>query len=113
MPPAPGYATPLDRNDLLEKLVTISMLDQLAANLGEAEDATVRIVGDSVYAQYANDPAILKITSRPGVDAVKLTLHFIHPEHGLIDSASLVLTRSQKFSAALEQLEAYHDIWFR
>ncbi|MFH8771981.1 hypothetical protein [Streptomyces sp. NPDC017958] len=91
----------------------ISMLDQLAANLDEAEDATVRIVGDSVYVQYANDPAVLKITSRPGVDEVKLTLHFIHPEHGLIDSTSFILTRAQKFSVAIEQLVAYQDIWFR
>ncbi|MFK0106474.1 hypothetical protein [Streptomyces sp. NPDC091217] len=93
--------------------MTISMLDQLAANLGEAEDATVRIVGDNVYVQYANDPAVLKITSRPGVGEVELTLHFIHPEQGLIDSASFVLRRAQKFSEALEQLEAYQDIWFR
>ncbi|MEU3342251.1 hypothetical protein [Streptomyces sp. NPDC006668] len=92
--------------------MTISMLDQLAANLGEAEDATVRIVGDNVYVRYANDPAVLKITSRPGVDEVKLTLHFIHPEHGLIESASFTLTRSHKFSEALEQLEAYQAIWF-
>jgi hypothetical protein len=95
----------------LEEAV-ISLLDQFAANLGEAEDAVATIVGDSVYVRYANDPAVLKITSRPGVDEVKVTLQFIHPEHGQIDSASFVLTRSQNFDSALEQLEAYQNVWF-
>ncbi|MCX4858297.1 hypothetical protein [Streptomyces canus] len=90
----------------------ITLLDQFAANLGEAEDAVTAIVGDSVYVRYANDPAVLKITTRPGVDEVKITFQLIHPEHGPIDAASFTLTRAQKFDFALEQLEVYQDIWF-
>ncbi|MFI5799096.1 hypothetical protein [Streptomyces sp. NPDC051677] len=90
----------------------ITLLDQFAAHLGNAEDAVPGIVGGSVYVRYANDPAVLKITTRPGVDEVKITFQFIHPEHGQIDAADFVLTRAQNFDFALEQLEAYQDIWF-
>jgi hypothetical protein len=90
----------------------ISLLDQFAARLGNAEDAVTAIVGDSAYVRYANDPAILKITTRPGVDEVKVTFHLVHPEHGPIDAGSFILARGQNFDFALEQLEAYQEIWF-
>ncbi|MET9412153.1 hypothetical protein ABZX90_41525 [Streptomyces sp. NPDC002935] len=90
----------------------ITLLDQFAANLGEAEDAVAALVGDSLYVRYANDPAVLKITSRPGGDEVKITFQVIHPERGPIDAASFVLTRALDFTFALEQLESYQEIWF-
>ncbi|MFF4504863.1 hypothetical protein [Streptomyces sp. NPDC001401] len=96
---------------LLEEPV-ITLLDQFAAHLGEAEDAVTAIVGDSAYVRYANDPAILKISTRPGVDEVKITFQVVHPENGPIDAASFVLARAQSFDFALEQLEVYQDIWF-
>ncbi|MFE2578831.1 hypothetical protein [Streptomyces sp. NPDC059378] len=107
------YATPLHRNDSLEQPVVVSLLDQLAAHLGEPADVTAHIVGDSIYVRHANDPAVLKVTSQLGLDEAKLTLHFIHPEQRLIDSTSFILTRSQDITEALQQLETYQDIWFR
>ncbi len=90
----------------------ITYLDQFAAHLGKAEDAHTSIVGPNLYVRYANDPAIFKITTRPAVgEDVEITLQLIHPEHGPIDSASFTLTRSQEFDEALQQLEAYQDVW--
>ncbi|WP_073947595.1 hypothetical protein [Streptomyces kebangsaanensis] len=90
------------------------ILTLFAANLGEAEDSTVRIVGNSLYVRYANDPAVLKITCEMGnaTGERDITFQLIHPEHGPIDTAGFTLTRSQEFTAALEQLDAFQDIWF-
>ncbi|MFB7575375.1 hypothetical protein [Streptomyces sp. NPDC056165] len=87
-------------------------LELFAANLGEAEDAVVRIIGNSLYVRYGNDPVVLKITTQPGVHETKIALAVVHPEHGPIDETSFTLTRSMEFSAALERLNAYQDIWF-
>ncbi|MFB7442877.1 hypothetical protein ACFC01_31990 [Streptomyces mirabilis] len=96
----------------MEKLVN-ALLDQFAASLGEDEDSVIAAIGDSLYVRYANDPAVLKIAcQRQGVGEVKVTFQHIHPDHGPIDSASFTQTGAQDFSAALERLEAYRDIWF-
>ncbi|MEU6318061.1 hypothetical protein [Streptomyces sp. NPDC047009] len=89
-----------------------ALLDQFAASLAEDEDSVTAVIGDHLYVRYANDPAVLKITCQPGIDEVEVTFQHIHPEHGPIDRASFTQTRSQDFSAALERLEAYQDIWF-
>ena len=89
------------------------LLNQFADCLGEDEDSGIATIGDSLYVRYANDPAVLKITCQPQeADEVKATFQYVHPDHGLIDTASFTQTRSQDFSAALERLEAYRDIWF-
>jgi hypothetical protein len=90
-----------------------TLLDQFAASLDEDEDSVTHTIGDSLYCRLANDPAVLKITCQAGAPfEVKVTFQFIHPEHGHIDAATFVMTRSQNPSAALERLEAYRDIWF-
>ncbi|MGW1157806.1 hypothetical protein ACWD48_06170 [Streptomyces sp. NPDC002519] len=89
-----------------------SLLDLIAANRGEAEDASTAIVGDSVYVRYANDLAVLKISARPGAgDETRITLQLINPERGPIDTADFVHTRSQNLTKVLERLDAYQDIW--
>ncbi len=99
-------------DDLLEKPVN-ALLDLFAASLGEDEDSVIATIGDSLYVRYANDPAVLKITCQSQeVGEVKVTFQHIHPDHGPIDTASFTQTRTREFSAALERLEAYRDIWF-
>lgn len=99
-------------DDLLEKPVN-ALLDQFAASLGEDEDSVTATIGDSLYVRYANDPAVLKITCQwQEGGEVKVMFQHIHPDHGPIDTASFIQTRTRNFSAALERLEAYRDIWF-
>ncbi|MFF3378094.1 hypothetical protein ACFYXF_34725 [Streptomyces sp. NPDC002680] len=89
------------------------LLNQFAANLGEDEDSVTAAIGDSLYVRYANDPAVLKITCQwQEVAEAKVTFQHIHPDHGPIDTVSFTQTRTRDFSAALERLEAYRDIWF-
>lgn len=118
---SPICATTLNRSrdvgapsidDLLEKPVN-SLLGLFAASLGEDEDSVTATIGDSLYVRYANDLAVLKITCQSQeVGEVKITFQHIHPDHGPIDTASFTQTETQKFSAALERLEAYRVIWF-
>ncbi|WP_330306268.1 MULTISPECIES: hypothetical protein [unclassified Streptomyces] len=90
-----------------------ALLNQFAACLGEDEDSVIATIGDSLYVRYANDLAVLKITCQwQEVGEAKVTFQHIHPDHGPIDTASFTQTRTQKFSAALERLEAYRNIWF-
>ncbi|MFB7329794.1 hypothetical protein [Streptomyces sp. NPDC056190] len=90
------------------------ILSQFAACLGEDEDSTTATVGNSLYVRYGNDPLILKITCELGRATGELDASFqlIHPEHGPIDTASFVLTRSGGLTPALKQLAAYRAIWF-
>lgn len=108
----PQLSNEYDINDLLEELVK-TLLDQFAASLGEDEDSVTATIGDNLYVRYANDPAVLKITCQwREAGEVEVTFQNIHPDHGPIDAANFTQTRTGDFSAALERLEAYRDIWF-
>lgn len=106
-----GWGAPAPTNGLLEEPVS-HVLDLFAANLGERSDCVTARIGRSLYVRFSDDTGVLKISDTHGRDEVKVTLQLIHPEHGLIDTASFTHTRAQRTSDALERLDAFMEIWF-
>ncbi|MDX3766437.1 MULTISPECIES: hypothetical protein [unclassified Streptomyces] len=84
----------------------------IAANLTERADH-VTCVSNNVYARYIDNTLVLKVICEPAAaDELRITLVAVTPERGAIDAVTFAHTRAQKFAQALEELDAFMDIWF-
>lgn len=83
-----------------------------AANLAERADHVSR-VSNNVYARFSDHSLVLKVVCGPAAaDEQRIALVVIDQERGVIDAVSFTHTRAQKFSAALEELDGFMDVWF-
>ncbi|MEU4095527.1 hypothetical protein [Streptomyces sp. NPDC026673] len=90
-----------------------NVIDSLTANLGERFEQGVSRVGDNLYVCFADDPRVLKVIVSPTAPSeLRITLVAVDPQHGPIDQASFIHTRSQNLTACLEPLDAFLAVWF-